>query len=96
MSTVSQIYAPKNRIEGVLVAIAVLIIASVAAWISQKGAAAQAALEQQRNNEIAAESHAFCEKWSSPAGTEKHAQCVADLQIVRNNQTKRFEDDIAP
>jgi hypothetical protein len=74
----------------------VLVVPGFVAWNWHNVVAAHAAFEQQRSREIAAESRAFCEKWSSPQGTVRHAQCVADLQVIRDNQTKRIDEDIAP
>jgi len=97
MSTASQTYIQTGPMrKRLLIGAAVLALPGFIVWNWHNVVAAHAALEQQRRNEIAAESRAFCEKWSTPAGTERHAQCVADLQTVRNNQTKRFEEDIAP
>ena len=97
MSTTSQTYTQTGPMrKRFLIGAAVLALPLFIAWNWHSVVAAHAALERQRNADIAAESRTFCEKWSTPAGTERHAQCVADLQIVRNNQTKRFEEDIAP
>lgn len=97
MSTTSHTYIHTGQMrKRLLIGAAVLAAPAFIAWNWHNVVAAHAAMEQQRSAEIAAESRAFCEKWSTPAGTERHAQCVANLQTVRDNQTKRFEEDIAP
>ena len=80
---------------GLVVGMMALAVAGLASWISDSGAVARVAIEQQRNSEIAAESRVFCEKWSVQASTQRHAQCVADLQNVRDRHSKRIYDDIA-
>jgi hypothetical protein len=63
-------------------------------WITYNGAAARAAFEQQRNDEIAIESRAACEKWGIPAGAQKHTDCIADLKVIRERHEKRISDDL--
>src|SRR5262245_13273174 len=52
-----------------------------------------AALEYQRNVEMALESRAVCEKWGIPAGTIKYDGCVADIDAVREHHEKRVMED---
>lgn len=68
-------------------------IAGLAFWIWQTAGPARAALEQQRQSEIAAESRLFCEKWGQPAGTQSYAACVADLNTIREQHEKRIIGD---
>jgi hypothetical protein len=55
--------------------------------------AARANMERQRMQEIAAESHAYCEKWGMPAGTHRHVLCVLDLQAIRTKVEQREAAD---
>jgi hypothetical protein len=64
------------------------------AWATWNGTATQAALEQLRSNEIAEEGTAICQKWGMPAGTTKHAECIADLKSVRQRHEERITQDM--
>ena len=74
----------------------VLAMAGLALLIPYAAGPARAALEQQRRSEIAEESRLFCEKWGQPTGTQKHAACVADLNMMRAQHEKRVMADINP
>lgn len=97
MLITSQAHMKTSRIQaGLFIGALALVLAGFFAWVARNGAVAHAALEQQRNNEIAAESRAFCEKWGASAGMERHARCVADLQGIRERQTQRIQEDMGP
>jgi hypothetical protein len=85
----NQITAPTK----VMLVLACLGVA-LALWVVEKvGVSRRANLEYQRSNEIAAESRSFCEKWGISAGTQKHAECITDLEAIREHQAKRTSDD---
>lgn len=69
----------------------VFVLAAVfIAWLSHTAAGERLIREQERLNEMAAESHALCEKWGMPLGSSKHDACVADIQTVRDNHARRI------
>jgi cell division protein FtsN len=95
MSIASQTRIEKSRMTmGLVLCAVVLTVVGIALRLAHNGAAARALVEQQRSNEIAAESRAVCEKWGMPVGTPAHVQCVDDLHGVRERQTRRIADDI--
>ena len=74
----------------------ILAMAGLAFWVLQAAGPARAALEQQRQSEIAEESRRFCNALGQPTGTQKHAACVADLNTIREQHEKRVMADINP
>ena len=75
---------------------AVLVFVLFVASAIQTAAARRTVLEQARASEMAAESRALCEKWGVPAATPKHAECLIDIQSVRDRQAQRIAEDIEP
>lgn len=75
---------------------AIVLAAVFILWLARTAAGERALLEQQRLNEMAAESRALCEKWGMPAGSPKFAACAADIQAVRDSQLKRMTEDSEP
>jgi uncharacterized protein HemX len=71
----------------------VVVIAGFAYWVSHNAGAARSAFEQQRRNEIAEENRSVCERWGQPAGTQKHRECITDLQQIREQHEKRIMSD---
>ncbi len=74
--------------------IATLVVLFVA-WLIQIGGHARAAIEQQYKADMAAESLALCTKWGTPAGSPRHAECIADIEAVRAHHWERIMQDIA-
>jgi hypothetical protein len=72
------------------------LVVWLSVWASRNGVAVQAALQQARNAEIARESTAVCQKWGMPAVSPKHAECLADLNAVRQQHEQRIQKDIFP
>ena len=83
-----------SKLLSILVAIA--LAAFIVTWLVHIGGDARAAIQQQRNAEMAAESHALCQKWGMLSGTEKFDECLVDIQTVRERQAKRIMDDVEP
>ena len=65
-------------------------------WAWRTAAAARAEFEQQRNAEMASESRALCEKWGMGAGTPRFAECLADIQTVRDRHAERLLNEEEP
>ncbi len=65
-------------------------------WLARTAAGERALLEQQKMNEIAAESKALCEEWGMFADSIKHSVCLADIQAVRDQHARRTLDDLGP
>ena len=84
----------KSKLLSILVAVA--LAAFIITWLVHIGSDAQAALQQQRNAEMAAESHALCQKWGMSSGTEKFDECLVDIQTVRDRHAKRIMEDVEP
>jgi hypothetical protein len=78
-----------------MLAVGILALLAFIWWDTYSAAGAPAALEHQRNVEMAPESRAVCEKWgmSMPAGTKKYDACVADIDAVRGHHEKRVMED---
>ena len=76
-----------------MLAIGVLALLAFIWWDTYTAAGARAALEQQRNIEMALESRTLCEKWGMPAGTKKFDTCVADIETIRAHHEKRVMED---
>ncbi len=96
MSIAAQMPTETSRLTtGVSLGLIALAVIGFVVWITHNGAAARAVIEQQRSDEIAAESRAFCEKWGMASGTQQHIQCVADLRAIRERHIKRTEEDYA-
>ena len=75
---------------------AVLVFVLFVASAVHTAAARRTGLEQARASEMAAESRALCEKWGIAASTPKHAECLIDIQSVRDRQAQRIAEDIEP
>ncbi len=76
--------------------VAAALAAFIVTWLVHIGGDAHAALQQQRNVEMAAESRALCQKWGMLTGTEKFDECLVDIQTVRERHAKRVMDDVEP
>jgi hypothetical protein len=76
-----------------MLAIGILALLAFIWWDTYTAAGARAALEHQRNIEMALERRALCVKWGMPAGTKKHDACVADVDAVREHHEKRVMED---
>ena len=76
-----------------MLAVGILALLAFIWWDTYSAAGARAALEHQRNVEMALESRAVCEKWGMPAGTKKYDACVADIDAVRGHHEKRIMED---
>ncbi len=83
----------KIRRAMALAAVLCLIVGFVA-WSRWNAAAVQAAWEQARSAEIAEEDAAICRKWRMPAGSETHAECMADLDAIRRRHQERLMQDM--
>ena len=44
--------------------------------------------------ELLGESRAHCEKWGLKPGTVKYADCLDDVQTIRENYRKRIMDEV--
>lgn len=75
---------------------AIVLAALFIFWLVRTATGERTLLEQQRLDEMAAESRALCEKWGMPAGSPKFAACAADIQAVRDSQLKRMTEDSEP
>ncbi len=53
----------------------------------------RAKIEAERILQIQAENDAYCDKWGLPRGTQKHEQCIVDLQGLRTEIERRASDD---
>ena len=71
-------------------------VALFVVWTVHTAAAYRAVIEQDRANEMAAESRALCAKWGVPESSAKYSDCVADIQSVRNTQVQRTMEDAEP
>ena len=49
---------------------------------------------QQRQEAIARESDAFCERYGIPPGTSRHRQCVDDLMNIWAKQEQRIAQEV--
>ncbi len=49
--------------------------------------------ESLRTLQIAAENHAYCEKWGMKQGTQAHTRCTIDLQAFRQSIQRELSDD---
>lgn len=76
-----------------MLALGILALVAFIWWNTYTAAGARVALEQQRNIEMALESHTLCEKWGMPAGTKRHEACVGDIEMVRDHHEKRVMED---
>ena len=76
-----------------MLAIGVLALLAFIWWDTHTAAGARAALEHQRNIEMALERRALSEKWGMPADTKKHDACVADIDAVREHHEKHVMED---
>jgi len=76
-----------------MLAVDILALLAFIWWDTYSATGARAALEHQRNVEMALESRAVCEKWGIPAGTIKYDACVADIDAVREHHEKRVMED---
>ena len=98
MSSTTQLSAPAtmgiSKLLSILVAIA--LAAFIVTWLVHIGSNAHAALQQQRNVEMTAESQALCQKWGMSSGTEKFDECLVDIQTVRDRHAKRVMEDVDP
>lgn len=74
----------------------VCLVVWLSVWASRNGAAVQAGLQRAGNAEITKESKAICQKWGMPADSPKHAECLADLNAVRQQHEERITQDIFP
>lgn len=74
-------------------AIVLLLGAAFLLWAWRAAAGAHAALELQRAGEMTSESRALCEKWGVAAGTPAFAECLADIQTVRDRHKQRLIED---
>ena len=54
--------------------------------------AAVAKAESERTLEIAAENHRYCARWGMKEGTQAHAGCLIDLQLLRAAIERRIAD----
>jgi len=72
----------------VLAALIVTIIVGLPRILENRAIA-----EQRRAAEISNENRYYCEKWGMPAGTDKHASCVLDLQEIRAKEEQRIAND---
>ncbi len=88
--TASSIGSPKLR----WTAFSVCAVVAFVAWLAHLGGNAHANVDMQRYAEMAAESHALCEKWGVPASSPRYADCLADIQDVRVHQSERIMQDI--
>ena len=76
-----------------MLTVGILALLAFIWWDTYSATGARAALEHQRNVEMALESRAVCEKWGIPAGTIKYDACVADIDAVREHHEKRVMED---
>jgi hypothetical protein len=50
---------------------------------------AQGAADRELFLELAGQSRMYCEKWGMKAGTVQHANCLEDIQVIRDQQKNR-------
>jgi hypothetical protein len=77
----------------VIFGIVASLIVAVVIVLDLRAAPIRAAAAQALSAELAAEDKAFCEKHGMRADTQAHSACVADVQTIRDGQTKRMNRD---
>lgn len=94
MSTIDVLARGNAGTRKLLVAGAIAIpVALFVAWTVHTAAAYRAVIEQDRANEMAAESRALCAKWGVPESSAKYSDCVADIQTIRDRHEHRLTED---
>ena len=84
--------SPPISTTGIVVFCAALAVVIAGLIVAERsGAEALAIANGKRAGEIAAESKAFCEKHTS--GADRAANCVTDLQVIRENHGRRVMAD---
>ncbi|HZP70810.1 MAG TPA: hypothetical protein VFB29_12770 [Pseudolabrys sp.] len=71
---------------------AIVVALFVIFWLARTAASERALAEQQRLDEMAAESRAVCAKWGMPFGSPKYAGCAADIETLRAKHERRIAD----
>jgi hypothetical protein len=88
------IRAHNTRLPAIMLGAILCLLVCLIVWATWNGAAVQAALQQARRAEVADESRAICERWGMPAGSPKYAECLADLNSVRQRAEERLTQDM--
>ena len=96
MSMVTQSNGRTTSSQPLVIAIFVIVAVICTVWLIQRDGEARAAIEQQRNVAMAAESRTLCDKWGITAGSQRLAECLDDIQAVRDRHATRILEDVAP
>jgi hypothetical protein len=83
-----------GQLATITIVVLVAAIFMVLAW--RAAATAGVEFERQRASIKLSESRALCEKWGLGAGTPRFAECLADIQMVRDHEVERIRQDDEP
>jgi hypothetical protein len=75
---------------------AVVLAVFVVLWLARAASGERALAEQQRMEEMAAESRTLCAKWGMPIGSPKYADCSADIEALRASHARRIAEALEP
>ena len=97
MSTIDVLACGNAGARKFIIAGAIAVpVALFVVWTVHTAAAYRAVIEQDRANEMAAESRALCAKWGVPESSAKYSGCVADIQTIRDRHEQRLTEDYDP
>jgi hypothetical protein len=83
-----------DEVHAALWAILLALISYFIIFVVPKIPEASDRAEMLRAQEISAEHEWYCNRWGMGPGTERHNQCLSDLQQFRATVEKRIADDI--
>jgi hypothetical protein len=75
---------------------AIVVAAIVLFWLARTAASERAFIEQQRLDEMAAESRSVCAKWGAPIGSARYGGCAADIEALRASHERRIAQALEP
>jgi hypothetical protein len=75
---------------------AIVVAVIVLFWLARTAASERALIEQQRLDEMAAETRSICAKWGVPIGGPRYAGCAADIKAPRASHERRLAEALEP